>query len=146
MGFLLPKPRGSAAPPRLPTEVSGTDHAAAVPGGNRLLIAAAAFDGGRGRLAFSTHLVRPGSRRGEITQEGAGAKGCPEKAWHGVHAARALFQSGQVRLQGLHFHFRSAVWASGGLGRVREGHMSQDGAAAKLDWLPMNGSQEQGQW
>lgn len=63
-----------------------------------------------------------------------------------MRAARAPFQPGQVRLEGLHFHFRSAVWASGGLGRVREGRRNTDGAGAKLDRLPMDGSQEQGQW
>lgn len=55
------------------------------------------------RLALSTQLGRPGSRRREIMREGAGAKGCPGKAWRGVRAARAPFQPGQVRLEGLHF-------------------------------------------
>lgn len=68
MGFLAPEPE---APPRPPTEVSGTDSAAAEPGGNRLGVAATAFDGERGRLALSTHLVRPGNRRRGITREGA---------------------------------------------------------------------------
>lgn len=79
-------------------------------------------------------------------QEGAGAKGRP---WEGLAwgaAAGAPFQPGQVRLEGLRFQFRSAAWASGGPGRVQEGRRDRDGAAAKPDRLPMNGSQEQGQW
>lgn len=50
-------------------------------------------------------------------QEGTGAKGRPGKAWRGVRAAGAPFQPGQVQLEGLHFQFRSAAWASGGPGQ-----------------------------
>lgn len=69
-------------------------------------------------------------------REGAGAKGCPGKAWCGVRAASAPFQPGQVRLEGLHFHFRSAVWASGGPGRVREGRRNRDGALPSWTGFP----------
>lgn len=110
----MPKP---TAPHRLSTEVSGTAPAAAAPG----LQARLETDSGELRqplrLALSTHLVRPGSRRREIVREGAGAKGCPGKAWRGVRAAGAPFQPGQVRLEGLCFQFRSAAWASGGPGQ-----------------------------
>ena len=29
---------------------------------------------------------------------------------------------------------------------MRKGHRNRNGVAAKLDWLPMNGGPEQGQW
>ena len=66
----------------------------------------------------------------------------------GVPAARAppppAAQPGAARRP--HFHLRSAVWASGGLSRVQKAHRNRNGVAAKLDWLPMNGGPEQGQW
>lgn len=114
MGLLVPEP---AAPPGPPTEVSGTDPAAAAQGGNGHGVAAAASDGERGRLALSTRLGRPGNRRWGDHVRGCWSQGLP---WEGLAwgaAARAPFQPGQVRLEGLHVHFRSAVWASGGLGR-----------------------------
>lgn len=78
---------------------------------------------------------------GEVRKRG---RGCWRQglAWEGLlrgACCQAPFQPGQVQL-------RSAVWASGGLGRVREGHRNRDGAAAKPDWLLLNGGLEQGQW
>lgn len=59
---------------------------------------------------------------------------------------RGPFQPDQMWLEGVYFHLTSAVRASGGLGRVREGQRVEDAALAKLDRHPMNGSPELGQW
>ena len=59
---------------------------------------------------------------------------------------RAPFQPDQMWLEGAYFHLTSAVQASGGLGRVREGQRVEDVALAKLDGSPMNGGPELGQW
>lgn len=79
-------------------------------------------------------------------REGAGAKGCPGRAWCGGVCCQGSLSARPGAAGRPHFHLRSALSASGGLGRVWEGHRNRDGAAAKLDWLLMNGGLEQGQW
>lgn len=50
----------------------------------------------------------------------------------------------QVQLRGLIYFSDSLGFRKFGLGA--EGFMHRNGALAKLDWLPMNGGPEQGQW
>lgn len=102
---------------------------------------ATAFDDG-GKLVFHPN----GERRKGIPSEGAGAKGHPGRGPGPGCRLQGSLSAWPGAVEGAHFHLRSAVRASGGLNRVREGCGAGAGAAAKLDRRPMNGGPEQGQW